>query len=405
MLKSTALKGIRVLDLSKILAGPLCTQYLADIGADVIKVESADEGDDSRRFPPFYEAHGHVDGTVFLSVNRNKRSIALDLKRAEGLAICHRLATHADVVIESFGPGVAERLRVDHATLMALNPRLIHCGISGYGNVGPMKEGKGYDNVLQAFSGMLAITGVRGGEAVRSPFSPVDQGTGLHALIGILVGLFERTRTGRGMRVEANLFDTSVAFLGYILQGFWNNGKEPVRPGSSHDSLCPYEVFPTADKPVLLGVANDSLWRKFCDLTGAPDLAFDPRFTTNALRVTNRRETVAAVRALLAPRGRDDWVAACGEAGVPCSPVNTLGEMAAHPHTSESGLVQEYEHPAYGTLKAVAPPLRLHGERLDVGRAAPLFAQHTREILLEAGYTPEDIARFAANGAVRMAAS
>ena len=397
MYKSTALAGIRVLDLSKVLAGPLCTQYLADMGAEVIKVEPATEGDDSRRFPPFHVADGHEDGTVFLSVNRNKRSIALDLKHAEGRAICHRLAMRADVVVESFGPGVAERLYVDHATLMALNPRLIHCGISGYGNTGPMKDGKGYDNVLQAFSGMLAITGERGGDAVRSPFSPVDQATGMHALIGILAGLLERSRTGRGVRVEANLFDTSVAFLGYILQGYWKNGKEPERPGSSHDSLCPYEVFPTLDKPVLLGVANDSLWRKFCDVAGAADLANDARFATNVLRVANRRETVAAVRALLATRRRDDWVAVCGDAGIPCSPVHTLGEMAAHPHTAASGLIQEYEHPAYGVLKAIAQPLKLHGERLDLGTAPPLFAQHTREILLEAGYAADELDRLEAS--------
>lgn len=396
MSRTTALAGIRVLDFSKVLAGPLCTQYMGDMGADVVKIEAVTEGDDSRRFPPLLVAGDDVDGTVFVSVNRNKRSIALDLKSDEGRAIAHKLALTADVAIESFGPGVAERLQIDHRTLMALNPRLIHCAISGYGSTGPMKDGKGYDNVLQAFSGMLSITGERGGNAVRSPFSPVDQGTGVHALIGILAGLLERAQTGRGVRVEASLFDTSVGLLGYILQGFWQTGIEPERPGSSHDSLCPYEVFPTRDKPVLLGVANDSLWRKFCVVAGAPSLGDDPRFATNPQRVSNRHETVAVVTALLATNTRDNWISSLGEAGIPCSPVQTLGEMAVHPHTLASGLIQEYEHPAYGPLKSVAQPLKFHGERLEFGTAPPMFGEHTREVLREAGYADETLDRLEA---------
>ena len=391
MSRATALVGIRVLDFSKVLAGPLCAQYLGDMGADVVKIEPVDEGDDSRSFPPFHKNGDDIDGTVFLSTNRNKRSLALDLKSEAGRAVCHKLVMSADVVLESYGPGVAKRLAIDHATLMALNPRLIHCSISGYGSIGPMKDGKGYDAVLQSFSGMLAITGERGGQAVRSPFSPVDQATGMHALTGILAALLERARTGKGMRVEANLFDTSVAFLAYILQGFWKTGNEPERPGSSHDSLCPYEVFATRDKPVLLGVANDSFWRKFCTVAGVPTLANDPRFSTNALRVTHRHEVVNTVAQLLLLRDRDDWVDACAAAGIPCSPVHTLGEMAAHPHTAASGLLQEYEHPAYGLLKTVSQPLKLHGERLDISRPPPLLGQHTREVLLEAGYLPAEL--------------
>ena len=391
MSRTTALAGIRVLDFSKVLAGPLCTQYMGDMGADVVKVEAIGGGDDSRQFPPLLVAGDDVDGTVFMSINRNKRSIALDLKSDEGRAIAHSLVRTADVAIESFGPGVAERLQIDHRTLMALNPRLVHCAISGYGSTGPMKDGKGYDNVLQAFSGMLSITGERGGSAVRSPFSPVDQGTGTHALIGILAGLLERAQTGRGVRVEASLFDTSVGLLGYILQGFWKTGIEPERPGSSHDSLCPYEVFPTGDKPILLGVANDSLWRKFCAVAGAPSLGDEPRFATNPNRVSNRQEVVAAVTALLATRGRDSWMSSLGEAGIPCSPVQTLGEMAAHPHTLASGLIQEYEHPVYGPLKCVAQPLKFHGERLDFRTPPPMLGEHTREVLREAGYADETL--------------
>jgi crotonobetainyl-CoA:carnitine CoA-transferase CaiB-like acyl-CoA transferase len=398
------LAGIRVLDFSKVLAGPLCAQYLGDMGADVVKIEPPREGDDTRGYPPFRKGGEDADGTIFLSANRNKRSLAVDLKTDAGRAICQKLAESADVVIESFGPGVAERLGGDHATLLARNPRLIHCGISGYGNAGPMREGKGYDAVLQAFSGMLSITGERGGKPVRSTFSPVDQATGTHALVGILAALLDRSRTGRGMRIEANLFDTSVAFLAYLLQGYWEHGSEPQKPGSSHDSLCPYEVFDTQDRPILLGVANDALWRKFCAVAGTPDLAADKRFATNALRVTNRRETVSAVTAILATRERDNWVAALSAAGIPCSPVHTLGEMSAHPHTEACGIVQRYEHPAYGTLKAVAQPLKFQGERNPVRRPAPLLGEHTREILLEAGYPPAALERLAAEGTINAAA-
>ena len=398
------LAGIRVLDFSKVLAGPLCTQFMGDMGADIVKIESIREGDDSRRFPPFHVAGDNDaddgDGCVYLAVNRNKRSVAVDLKSADGRAIGSRLIAGADVVIESFGPGVAERLGVDAATVASINPRIVHCGISGYGNEGPMREGKGYDNVLQAFSGMLSITGSRNGEAARSAFSPVDQGTGLHALIGILSGLVQRSATGRGLRVEASLFDTSVSFLGYILQGYWRTGIEPERPGSSHDSLCPYEVFPTADKPVLLGIANDALWRKFCAVAGADALADEPRFATNALRVTHRAEVVPAVGALLQTRGREAWLEACAAAGIPCSPVHSLGEMAAHPHTSEAGMLLHYEHPAYGPLNAVAQPLKLDGQRLPVRIPPPRLGQHTREVLTEVGYSDAEVDDFARRGVV-----
>lgn len=400
----TALKGIRVLDFSKVLAGPLCSQYLGDMGADVVKIEPLDEGDDTRRYPPFVENGEHHDGAIFLSVNRNKRSFALDLKSTKGREICRKLVLTADVVIESFGPGVAERLGIDHATLMSLNPRLVHCSISGYGSVGSMKNGKGYDAVLQAFSGMLSITGERGGKHARSPFSPVDQGTGMHALVGILAGLLERTATGKGIRVEASLFDTSIGFLGYILQGFWLHGREPEPPGSSHDSLCPYEVFDTGDRPMLLGVANDSLWRKFCVVAGAPAVAAEPRFATNALRVANRQETVAMVAALLATRGRDAWLAALGEAGIPSSPVHSLGEMTDHPHTTEGGMLQNYVHSVYGKLKTVSQPLKLQGERNSVMREAPLFGQHTAEILRDTGYTSQEIDELAVLGVINLSA-
>lgn len=388
----TPLKGIKVLDLSKVLAGPLCAQYLGDMGADVIKIESLAQGDETRHWPPFRESReAGPTGAVFLSANRNKRSLALDLGSQAGRAVIHRLARSVDVVIESFGPGVAARLGVDAHTLRQLNPRLICCNISGYGNVGPMRDGKGYDVILQAFTGMLSITGERDGPPVRSPFSPVDQATGMHALIGILAALFERSQTGSGAVVEASLFDTATGFLGYFLQSFWERGTEPEKPGSGHESLCPYQAFDTLDKPLILGVANDTLWKAFCKTADLEDVVDDPRFRTNAARVEHREETVALVRARLATRSRDEWLERLSAVGIPCSPLHTLGELSAHPHTHASGMVHQYQHPQYGAMRAVAQPLRFDGERTGLYRPPPSHGEHGNEILQEAGFTDTEI--------------
>jgi len=388
------LRELRVLDLSKVLAGPLCAQYLGDMGADVIKIESPrGGGDETRGWPPLREGGGGQTGAIFLSANRNKRSVAVDLTTEEGREVVHRLARQADVAITSFGPGVAARLGVDSVTLRALNPRLICCDISGFGSVGPMSQGKGYDVILQAFCGMLSITGEADGPPVRSPFSPVDQGTGLHALAGILAALYERERTGIGGTVEASLFDTATGFLGYFLQNFWERGTEPVRPGSGHESLCPYQVFDTADRPLILGVANDTLWHRFCALAGLGAVRDDPRFGTNAQRVAHRSETVALVAEVMRCRGRADWLQALDAAGIPCSPLHTLGELSEHPHTRESGMVVDCDHPVLGRLSTVAQPLRFDGERTTLRRAAPMHGEHTREVLDELGYSEAQIDR------------
>ena len=393
------LRGIRVLDLSKVLAGPLCAQYLGDMGADVVKIEASRGGDETRGWPPFRTAEGIDTGAIFLSVNRNKRSVALDLGSEAGREVVRRLARSADVAIGSFGPGVAAKLGVDGPTLRALNPRLIYCEISGYGSVGPMRQGKGYDVILQAFTGMLAITGEADGPPVRSPFSPVDQGTGLHALIGILAALYQRQTTGEGCTVEASLFDTAAGFLGYFLQNYWERGTEPTRPGSGHESLTPYQAFDTADKPLILGVANDSLWHRFCAIAGLQEIRDDPRFATNAARVDNRPETLRIVSEVMRKRRRSEWLAALDEAGIPCSPLHTLGELSEHPHTRASGMVFEYQHPVFGKLPTVAQPLRFDGARTEVRQPVPMHGEHTRDVLAELGYSAQEIAELERSGA------
>jgi crotonobetainyl-CoA:carnitine CoA-transferase CaiB-like acyl-CoA transferase len=372
------------------------------MGADVIKIEPPGEGDDTRSWPEYKTASdGARASGPFLSANRNKRSLSVDLKSPEGRAIVQDLAARADVVVESFAPGVAERLGVDAKTLRAQHPRLIHCSISGFGTVGPMRHGKGYDLILQAFSGMLSITGDEGSAPMRSPFSPVDQGTGMHALIGILAALLRRHQTGEGCSVEASLFDTSTAFLAYFLQNYWNSDKEPKKAGVGHASLCPYGVFDTADRPVILGIANDTLWRKFCALAQineAEGLATD--YATNNARVHNRAKTEALVTRALQKHGRAYWLGLLDDHGVPCTAVHSLAEMAAHPHTEASGMLMHYEHPHFGAMKGVAQPLRFDGERTPQRLAPPLCGEHSQEVLGELGFSTDRINNLLQQGVI-----
>ncbi len=384
------LAGVRVLDFTKILAGPLCTQYLADLGADVVKVESPG-GDDTRNWPPFEDGVG----AIFKAVNRNKRGIAVDLRQNSGLAIAHALARDADVVVESFGPGVADRLGIGWEHLSALNPRLVYASISGYGTQGPMKDGKGYDLIAQAFTGMLSLTGEPDGPPARSPFSPIDQATGYHAVIGIMASLMQRDKTGQSVKIEASLFDSAVGLLGYFLQNYWVRGTEPERPGSGHESLCPYQAFETADAPIILGVANDGFWHAFCDLAGESALAADPRFATNGDRVANRAVLVPLVGAILKRRNRADWLAALAARSIPSSPVHTLGELSAHPHTQASGMVL-----CDDSFQTVASPLRVDGERLALQLRPPALGEHSRAVLAELGYGADEMEALIKKGVV-----
>jgi crotonobetainyl-CoA:carnitine CoA-transferase CaiB-like acyl-CoA transferase len=390
------LTGTRVLDFTKVLAGPLCTQYLGDLGADVIKVEPCATGDDTRRWPPF---RGDT-GAVFLSANRNKRSLAIDLKTDIGKEVARKLARTADVVIESYGTGVAERLGIDYETLKRERETIIYCSISGFGRTGPLKDNLGYDVILQAFSGIMSMTGEKGGGPIRSPFSPIDQCTGMHALTGVMAALLERSRSGKGCYLEVSLFETAVAFLGYNLQTFWEKRTLPDKNGSGHESLCPYQAFDASDAPILLGIANDNLWGRFCKAVDRSDLAADPRFMSNATRVAHFNETVNVVQSIIGTRSRNAWIELLTTIGVPCAPINTLSDLLDHQHTAARGILLDYEHPDLGALKSVAQPIVFDGAERRVDRPPPLHGSHSRRILAEAGYSEQSIDRLVAEGTV-----
>jgi crotonobetainyl-CoA:carnitine CoA-transferase CaiB-like acyl-CoA transferase len=391
------LAGIKVLDFSKVLAGPLCTQTLGDLGAEVIKVEPLGLGDETRGWPPF-RAKGL--GAVFLSVNRNKRSIALDLKTEAGRSIAHQLARRADIAIESFGSGVAERLAIDALNLQSLNKGLIHCSISGFGRVGPLSSLPGYDVILQAFSGMMSLTGEEGGGYIRSPISPIDQMTGTHATTGILAALLERNRTGRGTTIKVNLFETALALLRYNLQSFWERGAQPPKCGSTHEALAPYRAYTAADGPLLLGVANDSQWGKFCAVAGLDHLIEHPKFRTNADRVGSRTETDEIVQQAIATRPVEYWSEALAKVGVPCASINTLKQVLEHPHTQATGLIVRYEHPHAGPIQSVGMPFVLDDEPREAGSPPPDHGEHTQTILRELGLSEHRIEELRAAGAI-----
>jgi formyl-CoA transferase len=385
---SKPLTGIRVLDLSKVLAGPLCAQYLGDLGAEIIKVETVGQGDETRGWPPF-PAPGL--GTVFLSANRNKRSIAVDMKTEKGREIVHALARSADVAIESFGTGVAERLGIDAATLRSLNDRLIHCSISGFGRSGPLKNSPGYDVILQAFCGIMSMTGDEDGGYIRSPISPIDQMTGVHAFSGILALLYAREKTGEGGAIQVSLFETALGLLGYNLQTYWERGIQPPKCGSSHESLCPYQAFEAADGPIMIGVANDNLWRKFCAVAGLSAVVDDPKFRTNADRVAHRKETVSHVQFAIAEHSVAYWNDTLAGVGVPCAPINSIAQLLDHPHTQTSGIIVEYEHQIAGRLKGVGHPVLIDGAERHAGLPPPMLGQHTDDVLGEIGLSSETI--------------
>ncbi|MBC7138192.1 MAG: CoA transferase [Defluviimonas sp.] len=391
-----ALKGVTVLDISKVLAGPICAQYLGDLGAEVIKIEPVGVGDDTRSWPPFVAG----ESAVFLSVNKNKRSLALDLKRPEGLAVLHRMVAQSDVVIESFRTGVAERLGIDYESLRRLRPGLIHASISGFGRSGPLADSPGYDVMVQAFSGIMSITGDKGGSPVRIPISPLDQTTGIHTALGIVAALRRRDQTGEGAAIQTSLYETALGFLGYIAQIYWATGKAPEPVGSGHESLCPYQAFAAADGHILIAVGSDKVWRAFAPAVGLGAVRDDPRFATNQARVAHFAETVAMVAEVIARRSVAEWCDILGKAGVPHSPINTVPASLEQPQAHERGMVTRVHHPAAGEVPAIAIPILFAGCDRSPRSAAPMLGEHSTGILRRFDLGEDEISALIAQGVV-----
>jgi formyl-CoA transferase/CoA:oxalate CoA-transferase len=391
------LRGVRVVDLTRILAGPYCTQALADAGADVVKIEEPGKGDDTRGWgPPFVNG----ESCYFLSVNRGKRSLALNLKHDEGRAILWRLVERADVLVENFRPGTLDRMGFSFEAVHARNPRLVYASISGYGPDGPLGGRPGYDAVLQGESGLMSITGAPDGPPFKVGASVVDTLAGMTAFQAILLALVRRGTTGVGGRADVSLLESALAILTYHASSYLLTGAVPQRLGNRHPNLAPYETFETADGAVIVGVGSESLWRAFCASIDRPELAGDPRFRTNADRVSN----YAALRDTLAPvlrsRATTDWLVRWEQAGIPCGRVRSVGEALDGEQVAARGLIVEIDHPRTGRGRFVGSPIHLDAASRSARRPPPTVGEHTEEVLAELGLEPAEIERLRAQGVV-----
>ncbi len=385
---SAALDGIRILDLTRIIAGPFCTMQLGDLGADVIKIEHPARGDDTRAMKP-PEAGG--ESHFYLAFNRNKRSLALDLASEQGNGIIHELAAGADVLVQNFRPGVMARLGFGYETMAARHPRLIYCSVSGYGQSGPMADRPGLDPVLQAESGMMSITGEPGGDPMRHPLSIIDITTAFYATTAILSALIGREKTGRGQHIDVALFDASVALLGNAAQFYLASGEDPGRHGNAHLAAVPVGLFQTANDPLYLALGNDRLYRAFCrEMIERPDLAEDPRFETNADRNANRPLLMAIVAEIFATRPVEDWLARARKAGLPAGAVRQISAALESPEVAARGMLREVQHPSAGSLRLLGSPMKLSETPVREPSPPPLLGQHTDEILREVLHYDED---------------
>ena len=388
---SGPLAGTVVLDLSRVLAGPWATQILADLGAEVIKVERPGAGDDTRAWgPPFTTtADGErSDAAYFFAANRNKRSITVDMARPEGAALLRELAAKADVVVENFKTGGLKKYGLDYANLKAANRKLVYCSITGFGQDGPYAGRAGYDYMIQAMGGLMSITGQADGQAGAEPMkvgvAVADLFTGLYASNGILAALLHARATGQGQHIDTALFDVQAAMLANQATNWFVSGKAPGRMGNAHPNLAPYQVFGTADGALVIAVGNDGQFRALCGALGAEALGADPRFATNALRVANRAELIPAITALTVKRTTDEWIGALETAGVPCGPINTVDRVFEEPQAKARGLVVEQARADLAEpVRTVASPLRLSETPVAYRRAPPALGADTAAVLAE----------------------
>jgi len=382
------LQGIRVLDLSRILAGPWATQCLADLGADVIKIERPEKGDDTRAWgPPFFGEGDDALAAYYMSANRGKRSVAIDIASPEGQETIRKIVAQSDVVVENFKVGALKRYGLDYDSLKAINPGLIYCSITGFGQTGPYKDRPGYDLMIQAMGGLMSVTGepdhVPGGGPVRAGVAVTDLFTGLYSVVGILGALHHREKTGEGQHIDMALLDTQVAVLANQTLSYLVSGKAPERQGNSHPAIVPYQSFATKDGHMILAVGNDSQFKSFCSVAGMPALAEDERFATNPQRVANREELVPIVAGLVKGRTTDEWVDVLERANVPGGPINTLDRVFADEQVKARGLELALEDSIGRVLPGVANPIRYSNSTITYNRPPPRLGEDTEEVLQE----------------------
>ena len=384
---TSALDGVMVVDLSRVLAGPFCSMMLADMGADVIKIEEPEGGDESRTWPPFVA--GEASG--YLSMNRNKRSMTLNLKTPEAQDILKQLVGRADALVENFRTGTMESFGLGYEVLQPINPRLIYCAVSVFGRSGPYKDRAGYEALMQAFSGVMSLTGEPEGPPLRCGVSFLDLGTGMMAAYAVMNALFHREHSGQGQKVEVSLFETALSLMSYHAVGYLLTGDLPQRQGSGHPMIVPYQVFPTQDGEIFIVGSNQRLWVRLCQALSREDLLLDPRFDSNQQRVTHRHLLIPMLQAETQQYSTAELRTRLDDSGVPCAPVNTLDHVLIDPQTQAREMIVDVPHPLIPDLKLLGLPIKLSDSPGSVRLPPPLKGQHTQEVLIDLGYSTADI--------------
>ena len=404
-----ALGHIRVLDLSRVLAGPWCSQNLADLGADVIKIERPGVGDDTRAWGPPYakdaEGNNTSEAAYYLAANRGKRSVTVDIASSEGQAILRELARDADVVLENYKVGQLKRYALDYDSLREVNPDIVYCSVTGFGQDGPYAHRAGYDFLIQGMGGLMSVTGERddlpGGGPQKAGVAITDLMTGMYATVAVLAALMHRDRTGEGQHIDMALLDTQVAMLANMGSNYLNSGKPPKRWGNAHANIVPYQTFACADGHIIVATGNDGQYQKFVEAGKRPDLGADPRFATNPLRVQNRDVLVPLLAEMVESRSRAEWISQLEEVGVPCGPINDLAEVFDNPQVKARDVAIEMDHPAAGKVKLVRSPMKMSATPAMAELPPPMLGQHTDEVLRDLlGRNDAEIAALRGKGVI-----
>ena len=392
-----ALEGVKILDLSRALAGPYCTMMLADMGAEVIKIELPGKGDDSRAWgPPFVKG----ESAYFMSVNRNKKSLTLNLKKEKSREIIHKLIKQSDVIIENFRPGTMEKLGLTYNEVKETNPEIIYCSISAFGQDGPYKVLPGMDQVLQGMGGLMSITGEPGGHPIKVGVAVADIAGGMFAAFAIMIALFNKEKTGKGQKIDISLLDCQVAWLTYQAGSFFASGEIPKPLGSGHPVIVPYQAFKARNAYINIAVGNDQLWQKFCEAVGLENIKDDVKFSTNAKRVENRVEIVKIIANLITTKNGEEWLKILTDAGVPCGPINNLYDIFNDPQVLYRQMVHEVTHPKAGEIKLIGIPIKLSDTPGEILTAPPVLGQHNKELLIELGYSDKNIDKMQEDGVI-----